>query len=47
MEAYIQEMGRAGRDGKYAEALLYHVLHGYVEDSMKTYVNITTKDAFT
>ena len=40
MEAYIQETGRAGRDGEPAEALLYvttHPANRFVDDDMKEY----------
>ena len=40
VEAYIQETGRAGRDGEPAEAILYvtaHPANRFVDDTMKEY----------
>ena len=40
VEAYIQETGSAGRDGKPAEALLYvttHPANRFVDNAMKEY----------
>ncbi|CAO77631.2 DNA helicase in rearranged telomeric region, truncated [Schizosaccharomyces pombe] len=44
---YVQETGRAGRDGKYAIAALFYEKYdstwsSYVEDSMKNFLNDNT-----
>ncbi len=38
LENYLQEAGRAGRDGKYAEAILYYTLHD-IEFYQRVFIN--------
>ena len=47
-ELYVQETGRAGRDGQYSKAVLYYNSHDIskssrVQDSMKAYCLNTTE----
>ena len=37
IEQYVQETGRAGRDGKPSDAILYHKVQHSISDSMQSY----------
>ena len=37
VETYVQEMGRAGRDGLQSQAILYYSAGKYVNEQMKNY----------